>query len=388
MNIPPPSERQAKLLWFSLTALAVGVLAGLLGVLTWGVGQVIQVLTPVLLPLAAAGIIAYLLDPIVTFFVRRGQPRLRSIFYVFGLIIVLAAGLGATVVPRLVIEAREVVDKAPEYSKALNQRASDWLAKSQWAQDLIQQNTASPASGTSSTPAVISWLNNIFPAISEWFVTQTKRFASWIGLMLGLFLVPVYVFYFLLERDSIERGWRDYLPITNKAIKDEVVFIISSINDSLIVFFRGQALVSCCSGTLLTIAFMSMNLNYGLFLGILAGVLGIIPYLGAAISLVPALTIAAVQYQDWVHPVMVLAAFGLVNLFEGLVVSPKIIGDRVGLHPLAIMIAIMIGTTLMGGLLGGLLAIPLTAALRSMMSRYVWNEPGARPKSARRSVVS
>jgi predicted PurR-regulated permease PerM len=115
-------------------------------------------------------------------------------------------------------------------------------------------------------------------------------------------------------------------------------------------------------------------LNYALFLGAMAAILGIIPYLGFALSFIPAVGLAAVQFQDWDHPLMVAAAFGLVNLNESFVVSPKIIGDRVGLHPLAIMIAMMAGTTLMGGVLGGLLAIPLTAALRGIMARYVWNE--------------
>ena len=79
-----------------------------------------------------------------------------------------------------------------------------------------------------------------------------------------------------------------------------------------------------------------------------------------------------IQFGDWWHPLLVLAVFGGVQMAEGLVISPKIIGDRVGLHPLAIIIAVMVGTTLLGGILGGVLAIPLTAALRAVMYRYVW----------------
>ncbi len=386
MSVHSPSEQQARLLWFSLAAVAVAVLVGLLGVLFWGIGRVIQTLTPVLLPLAVAGIIAYLLDPVVSLFVRLRQPRMRSIFYVFGLALLLLAGLGATVVPRLLVEAREVVDKAPEFSKALNQRAATLMANSPWARGVARQPNPVDISEKPATSEIMSWIGDLFPSISDWFIAQIKRLASWVGLLLGLFLVPVYVFYFLLERDSIERSWRDYLPITNARIKEESVFIISSINDSLIVFFRGQVLVSCCSGTLLTIAFMSMGLNYALFLGVVAGMLGIIPYLGAAISLIPALTVAAVQFQDWLRPLLVLASFGLVNLFEGLVISPKIIGDRVGLHPLTIMIAMMLGTTLLGGLLGGLLAIPLTAALRTMMHRYVWDQACGQPQRHRENT--
>jgi predicted PurR-regulated permease PerM len=87
------------------------------------------------------------------------------------------------------------------------------------------------------------------------------------------------------------------------------------------------------------------------------------------------LILAAVQFGDWTHPAMVVGLFSLVQFLEGFVISPKIMGDRVGLHPLTIIIAVMVGTTLMGGIMGGILAIPLTAALRVLMFRYVWRQP-------------
>ncbi len=127
----------------------------------------------------------------------------------------------------------------------------------------------------------------------------------------------------------------------------------------------------------LTIGFLALGLNYAFLLGFVAGLLSIVPYLGIMISLVPALILAAVQFGDWWHPALVLAVFGIVQLLEGFVISPKIIGDRVGLHPLTIIIAVMVGTTLMGGVLGGVLAIPLTAALRTLMFRYVWRQRAA-----------
>ena len=94
-----------------------------------------------------------------------------------------------------------------------------------------------------------------------------------------------------------------------------------------------------------------------------------------------ALILAIVQFGDWQHPLLVLAVFAVVQTLEGLVISPKIMGGRVGLHPVTIIIAVMVGTTLLGGLLGGILAIPLTAALRVVMFRYVWKREGAKPRS-------
>jgi predicted PurR-regulated permease PerM len=87
-----------------------------------------------------------------------------------------------------------------------------------------------------------------------------------------------------------------------------------------------------------------------------------------------ALLLTFVQYGDWQHPALVLGVFAVVQTLEGLVISPKIMGNRVGLHPLVIIIAVMTGTTLLGGLLGGLLAIPFAAALRVILSRYLWQK--------------
>lgn len=407
MNIPPPTERQARVLWFSLTALAVGVLLGLIGLLLWGFGWVLGKLSAVLLPLALAAIIAYLLSPLVDLFEKKFS-RTSSVVLVFLFGLLLVVGLLATVVPRLVIETQQLIHRIPGYAEKAQTNVTEWLSKSPWPERLSgffhptgtndtnaviitnelalaetnqPVNTGVTAAKSSQPPfqkevanKIIAWAARILPEVGNWLLAQMQRVASWLGLFLGLLLVPVYAFYLLREKRDIERGWKDYLPIRESKAKEEAIFIISSINDSLIVFFRGQVLVALCTGTLLTISFLILGLNYALLLGVMAGLLGIIPYLGVAISLIPTVTLAAVQFGDWLHPILVVLIFGMVNMLEGFVISPKIIGDRVGMHPLTIIIAVIIGTTLMGGILGGVLAIPLTAALRAMMFRYVWKK--------------
>jgi len=162
------------------------------------------------------------------------------------------------------------------------------------------------------------------------------------------------------------------LPVANSSAKDEVIFVVTSINDCLIAFFRGQVLVALSDGVLYTIGFLSIGVPYAFLLGAMAIVLTMVPFLGAIITCAAALVIAFVQFGDWLHPGLVLCVFAVVQALEGLVISPKIMGGRVGLHPLTIIIAVMVGTSLMGNILGGILAIPLTAALRTLMFRYVW----------------
>jgi predicted PurR-regulated permease PerM len=201
------------------------------------------------------------------------------------------------------------------------------------------------------------------------------RVGTWFGALTGLALIPVYAFYFLLEKERISTHWTKYLPMTDSKFKDELVFVIRSINEYLIAFFRGQVLVAICDGIMYAIGFLLIGLPYAVLIGAAAIVLTIIPFLGAIIICVTSLIIAIVTFGDWLHPLLVLLVFGIAQTLEGVVISPKIMGGRVGLHPLTIIIAVMAGTTLFGGLLGGILAIPLTAALRVLMFRYIWNRP-------------
>jgi predicted PurR-regulated permease PerM len=382
VSIPPPTARQAKALWFSLTALAIAVFVALLGIMVWGTGLVLNKLTPVLLPLAIAGILAYLLDPVVDFFHRRGVPRARAILLVFFLLLMLGAALLATVVPQLIVETNQLINKVPDYANALRGNLGEWLEHSplgKRAREAWETRYASSAE---------EWLKNALPVISAWIVAQGTRVASWFGLVVGLVLIPVYLFYFLMEKTGIAQSWTDYLPLQESSFKQEVVFVLKEINEQLIVFFRGQILVALCIGVLLTIGFFALGLNYAVLLGVMAGLLSIVPYLGVMLSIIPAVALAAIQFGDWLHPILVLALFALVQMLESLFISPKIIGDRVGLHPLTVIIAVIVGTTLMGGILGGLLAIPLTAALRTLMFRYIWRKREAIAVAARPVVIA
>lgn len=413
MNFPPPTARQARILWLALTGLALAVLVALIGALVWGIGEVIRTLSPVLWPLALAGVLAYLLDPVVDFVESKGVPRARSIILVFALALMIVAALFGSVVPRIVRETGDLVSRVPGYVERGRERILHWVnnppnflkhffpaepAGTNAPPPVVTTNTSgvtvtndpARAPGTNA-PSVLTtalesekfqsataWLAGTLPTVGAWVFGQVGRVASWFGMLVGLALVPIYAFYFLLEKRGISSRWTDYLPVSDSSLKDELVFLLNSTNSYLIAFFRGQVLVAICDGILYATGFLIIGLPYAVLLGAVAIGLTMIPFLGAIITCIVALLLALVQWGDWLHPLLVLAVFAVVQGLEGAIISPKIMGDRVGLHPVTIIVAVMVGTTLLGGILGGVLAIPLTAVLRVVMFRYVWKRPDSR----------
>lgn len=379
MPFSSPTEKQSCVLWFALTGLAVAAVVALVVAAVWGLGKILDLLSPVLWPLAIAAVVACLLSPVVDFIERWNISRARAILLVFAGAFALVAGVLASVIPQVVVETEQLAAKVPEYSERLQTRISEFLAQ---PPDLLRHFLPKPAAepsaaGAPQNPALAAttdWLTGSLPQMGSWLLGRIVKVASGFGLLAGLALIPVYAFYFLLEQRGIEDRWKDYLPLRDSSAKEELVFVLDAIGGYLVAFFRGQVLVALCDAVLYTIGFLLVGVNYAFLLGFAAVVLTMIPFLGAIVICVTALTLALVQYTDWQHPALVLCVFAVVQALEGLVISPKIMGGRVGLHPLAIIIAVMTGTTLLGGILGGILAIPFAAALRVIMFRYVWKK--------------
>jgi predicted PurR-regulated permease PerM len=383
MNPESPTKSQARIIWFALTWLAVAAVILLVAGGIWGLARLLDVLSPVLWPLAIAAVVACLLSPLVDFFERRKVPRVRAIILVFVIAFALIAAVLASVIPQVIVETQELAKKIPEYSQRLHNRLDQFIAQppdflryfwpAQPNNDAEGANAAAKP-GAPNLADATNWLTSSLPVMGTWLLNQVGKVASGFGMLAGLLLIPVYAFYFLLEKRGIEGHWREYLPVRDSSAKDEMVFVLESISQYLVAFFRGQVLVAMCDAVLYTIGFLVAGVNYAFLLGFAAVFLTMIPFLGAIVICVAALTLSFVQYGDWLHPVMVLGVFAVVQSLEGLFISPKIMGDRVGLHPVVIIIAVMTGTTVLGGILGGVLAIPLAAALRVIMFRYIWKK--------------
>jgi predicted PurR-regulated permease PerM len=160
-----------------------------------------------------------------------------------------------------------------------------------------------------------------------------------------------------------------------------VVGSLTEINGYLIAFFRGQLVVSLINGTVTGILLAAAGLDFGILIGFALCFLGIIPYLGIILCWLPAVVIASVQGGSWivpdgaawwVFPLVVTGIFTVVQQVDGLFVTPKIVGERVGLHPVTVIFSVFLWSLLLGGLLGAILAVPMTATLKVILRRYVW----------------
>jgi predicted PurR-regulated permease PerM len=190
--------------------------------------------------------------------------------------------------------------------------------------------------------------------------------ASVFGIVAMFIVVPIVALYILLDRDSMYNGLVSIIPPTqrSKALKTlrEISGVISG-------FARGQLLVAIIVGALITIMLSALHVRYAFLIGAIAGLLEIIPYLGAFVGAVPAVIIALIT-NGWVNASLVIAGFVVINQLEGHIISPLVVGESVGLSPLIIIVALLAGGELFG-LPGLLLAVPVAGIIKVVLANYV-----------------
>jgi predicted PurR-regulated permease PerM len=385
----PPTLFQRKMFWAALTALsfvALGAVAVLLGRL---VVDAISFLRPVLLPLAIAGILAYLLEPVVRYLENRRLSRLRAVILVFFAILGLGVGILIWILPTIWHQGEVFAKELPSYSARVQTLVTQTLEEARKLSELPlfkkpgdPEAPQDPVSKYISTMADngLRWLQDQAPNLAAATGNFLQRSAGGVlgafGVMLSLILVPIFLFFFLKDGRSIAENWSKYLPLRASPLKNEIVSLLSEINSYLISFFRGQLMVSMIDGLLIGLCLLIfIRLDFALLIGLMVCILGLIPYAGMMICWIPAVIIAAMQFGDWWHPFWVTVIFVAANQFEGFFISPKIVGESVGLHPFTVIVSVLVWSVVLGGLLGALLAVPLTATLKVLLKRYFWDRP-------------
>jgi predicted PurR-regulated permease PerM len=422
-----PTPWQKRTMWAALTALFVVLLIVIAGAVVYLGANLISFLQPILIPVAIAAILAYLLDPLVTELCRRKMGRGMAIAVIFTSVFIALVGLIWWVVPTISLQSANFARELPGYTQKARDRIVDFIvqynrvvggtagrgrsASSGLVNFLLgtppphapsptpaaaptpsPQTTASPVEAISAAPAKISSAerqqleakaDKVIPNLERYLPTLADKiwniikksiggFLGVTGFLLSLIMVPIYLFFLLKERPRIEKRWKDYLPLRASPLKDEIAAAISEINSYVIAYFRGQLLVCLVDGTLIGSILTLLGLNFAPLIGLLVVILTMIPYIGIIVCWVPAVLIAAFQWGDWTHPLIVTIVFIVVQNLEGMFYAPRIVGKSVGLHPMTVIVSIFVWGLLIGGLLGPILAVPLTATIKVLLTRYVW----------------
>lgn len=326
-------------------------------------GWLLYLLSPVLTPFLIAMLLAYLADPLVDRLETLKISRTISVVIVFAIMSTVALLLLLILVPMTERQLAGLIRVFPEFITWLQNTLIPGLAGT-FGIDIGTINLESVKK-----TAVANWqdIGGIIGRVLS-RVSQSGQF--FFTLVVYLLLIPVVTFYLLRDWDDLVARVHELIPRRHAEL---VGRLAGQCDRVLAEFLRGQLLVMLGLGIIYTIGLWLAGLEFAFLIGMLAGLVSFVPYLGAIVGVLAAGIAAMMQYGDVIHLVYVALVFGIGQAIEGMVLSPLLVGDRIGLHPVAVIFAVMAGGQLFG-FFGVLLALPAAAVivvlLRHMKSEY------------------
>ena len=332
----PPAERLYTVLWLG-TGLAFLVL--------------LYLLKPILLPFVLAGILAYISNPLVDKLQHHGAPRIVGILGVLLVLVLLLTGLAFIVLPLLIEETQLLISRLPEAAALVNEKLAPWL-RERFGLRLRLDPASLKKLAAENWDSVQTVLEHVFQSLR---VGGTAL----LGLLLALLLTPVVMFYLLLDWHPMLARLEAILP---RPWHDKITWMSKEIDHVLSQFIRGQLSVMTALAVFYSLALWLAGIPSALAIGLLTGMLIFIPYVGFAVGFALALLVAALQFAGWQPILLVLLIYGIGQLIESFLLTPFMVGERIGLHPLAVIFALMAFGQLFG-FFGILLALPASAAM-------------------------
>lgn len=322
------------------------------------------VFSPILLPFVAGMGLAYLLDPLADWFERRGFSRLNATLAILVLFVILFVAVLILIVPILINQSAELVTDLPSYVKRIEDLIAQVL-NSGWAARIGVDPESVRSSLGQHLSQGTSWLATL--VLSLW-----SGGLAVINLLSLLVVTPVVAFYLLYDWDRMIDRIDSWLP---RKHLDEIRALAREMDVAIAAFVRGQALVGLTLGAFYASGLVIIGLNFGFLIGMVAGIISFIPYVGSLLGFVVSVGIAVAQFwPDWIWIVATAALFIVGQLLEGYVLQPYMIGNSVGLHPVWLMFALF-AFGLLFGFVGLLIAIPAAAAtgvlVRFALARYL-----------------
>ncbi len=318
----------------------------------------LYLLSPILLPFVAGALLSYLGDPIVDRLEKLNISRTLAVVVLFFVLFLLVFPLILFLIPLVESQIKLLLEKAPGYI--------DWIMTNF---EPILQKTFGIDFPALEADQLKETFNQQFSTAGSFFkglirtVTHSGMVVA--GWAANLFLIPVISFYLLRDWDRLVAYLHDLLP---RDIEPTITQLVKESDDVLGAFLRGQMMVMLALGSIYAIGLKLVGLEFSLLIGMLAGLLSFIPYMGLIVGIIVAGIAVMLQTHDPMNLVWVALVFGVAQMIEGMLLTPLLVGDRIGLHPVAVIFAVLAGGQLFG-FFGILLALPVFAVLAVIM-RY------------------
>lgn len=322
-------------------------------------------LSPILFPFIAALLTAWLCNPLVQRLERAGRSRNTAVLLVFFLFFFVLTLAFLVLVPIMWSQMTTLLAGVPKLVEWFKTIAIPWIAVK------THNDVAVLMDPTHAVETVKNHLGDVGSIASVIMAYVSSSGAALIVFMSNLLLLPILSFYFLRDWPKLISRIREALP---RAIEPKIVQLCIESNDVLGGFLRGQFMVMLSLGAIYALGLWMIGLSSGLLIGFMAGMVAFVPYLGATFGIIAAVIASLIQYGDIQHLIWVGAVFAIGQTIESFILTPWLVGDRIGLHPVMVIFAIMAGGQLFG-FIGVLLALPVAAVanvlFKHMHARYL-----------------
>ena len=311
----------------------------------------------ILSPFLVGILLAYLADPLVDRLERAGLSRTAGVVVVFTLFSLIMLTMLLVLIPMLAKQLVRLYELTPQMLDWLEHAALPWvqaklgLADGFWKFDKVKA-------------AIGAHMGQTTDIVGAVLAQATASGLALLGWLANLVLIPVVGFYLLRDWDLMMAKLRRLLP---RQREEQVVSLALECHEVLGAFVRGQLLVMLALGVIYAAGLMLVGLELGLLIGIMAGLAAIVPYMGFIIGIGAALIAGMFQFGGDLYPMLgIVAVFMVGQALEGMVLTPLLVGDRIGLHPVAVIFAILAGGELFG-FTGVLLALPVAAVIMVLL---------------------
>ncbi|MFO7551037.1 MAG: AI-2E family transporter [Haliea sp.] len=350
-NPPGPGPQRhlfnaVELRLFRYTAVLSSLVAmtALIAVVVWSLTWVLGTFYNLLLSLALAGILALVLYPVVEFLQSRLRlPRLLAIIF---LLVAFFAGIGAM----LVFLVPTVVGQIVQLMTVLPETLARWEEHFSFYYPEISAMISSSmeSGGEEASPSALKETGGTI--------------MSYLTLLVAVSFVPLFLFFTLLSGGLLRGQAAELLSVFHSGTQEKALYFMDVFVEYVTTFFQGQLIIAVCMGTLYAMSFTLIGLQFGVLLGLVLGLLNIVPFLGTLIGLIVVLPMAYLQPDGGIELLVLTGlVFAAVQLVESWLLTPKIMANRSGLHPALVVISLFFWGTVLGGIIGMVLAVPLTA---------------------------